>query len=62
MYPTAPCSTGNLTIVTIVSSPATRIYSVQNLNILGWGLSRLDLIEEPSTLCSEKEADGAAEA
>jgi hypothetical protein len=38
------------------------MYSVKNLNILGWGLNRLDLMIEPSIAFLEKEADSAAEA
>jgi hypothetical protein len=37
------------------------MYSVKNLNILGWGLNWLDLMKEPSTAFPEKEADSAAE-
>ena len=37
------------------------MYSVKNINILGWGLNWSDSMKEPSTAFPEKEADSAAE-
>lgn len=38
------------------------MFPVKNLNILGWGLDRLNSTKEPSTAFPEKEADSAVEA
>lgn len=78
MRPTASCPTGEETIVSspIAVGPFCKDlvytkYSVQNLNMLGWGGEEsntlgwgrnwLDLVKEPSTAFPEKEAHSAAE-